>query len=171
MADKIEDMLCQLIRSGDPEEIREAFEANPQYIRRRYRDAHGWLTEAVSAGRPDAIPILVELGCEVDQPGHTPTETALWEALTTGDVECTRLLLEAGANPNGQRCVIAPACGIEENSLELIQLLEKHGADLHRVETNEYTGEPMNALSSAIAWGKDDVAEYLSSKSVKLPKT
>ena len=56
-----------------------------------------------------------------------------------------------------------------EQNPDLIKLLEQYGTDLHRVFVNHYTGRPMNALSTAIDWGMDDVAEYLRSKGAVLP--
>lgn len=80
-------------------------------------------------------------------------------------------MLEHGADPNHGRTVFRALIGEKKNSLEVVQLLEKHGVDLHRVFENELSKEhePMNALSMAIACGKQDVAEYLRSKGVVLP--
>ena len=80
-----------------------------------------------------------------------------------------RLLLEHGANPNQGRQVIGAIAGNKKNSLEMLKLMEKHGADLHRVFVNEQTNTPMNALSTAVDWGKDDVADYLRSKKAVIP--
>lgn len=50
----------------------------------------------------------------------------------------------------------------------MVKLLEQHGADLHRVYPYG-DGRPINALSMAIDWSQEDVAEYLRSKGAVLP--
>jgi hypothetical protein len=41
----------------------------------------------------------------------------------------------------------------------MVKLLDQRGANLDRVFTNDHSGEPMNALSTALDWGRNDVAE------------
>ncbi|MEI7687604.1 MAG: ankyrin repeat domain-containing protein [Planctomycetota bacterium] len=170
MKDEIEEAIGKAVRYGTLDEIRENFRLHPEYVKRLYRGARNWITEAVFAKKPDAIRLLVELGCEIDR-AAIDVETPLWDALGEDNVDAVQALLECGANPNGKRCVIAAVSGVSENSLDMLKLLEKHGADLNRVEMNEITGEPMNALSEAIAWDKADVVAYLRSKGVQLPNT
>ena len=61
---------------------------------------------AASRGKRDAIPLLVELGFDVNARGRSDVpmeqawETALHEAAGSGDVELARLLLDLGADPN-----------------------------------------------------------------------
>ena len=84
-------------------------------------------------------------------------------------MDIARLLLENGADPNRDRAVIYAITGSKKNCLELIQLLERHGADLHRCFPLGKTAEQINTLSTAISWGKKDVAEYLLSKGARHP--
>jgi hypothetical protein len=61
---------------------------------------------AAARQKRDAIPLLVELGFDVnalgrsDIPMEQAWETALHEAAGSGDIELARLLLEFGADPN-----------------------------------------------------------------------
>ena len=61
---------------------------------------------AAARGKRDAIPLLVELGFDVNARGRSDVpmeqawETALHEAAGNGDVELARLLLDLGADPN-----------------------------------------------------------------------
>jgi ankyrin repeat protein len=61
---------------------------------------------AAARQKRDAIPLLVELGFDINALGRTDVpmeqqwETALHEAAGMGDVEMTRLLLDLGADPN-----------------------------------------------------------------------
>jgi len=81
-----------------------------------------------------------------------------------------KVLLQHGADPNLGRIIISTITGSSPHSLEMVKLLDEYGVDLHRTLVNEYTGEPMNALSTAIDWGNDDVVEYLRSKGCVLPE-
>ena len=61
---------------------------------------------AATRGKRAAIPLLVELGFDVNALGRTDVpmeqewETALHEAAGTGDLELAQLLLDLGADPN-----------------------------------------------------------------------
>ena len=97
--------------------------------------------------------------------------TPLEYAFKNDNPDLIRLLLEHHADPNHGRAIIRPLVNNKKNALEVIKLLEQHGADLHRVFVNELSQqkEPMNALSTAIAWGQKDVAQYLLSRGAALP--
>lgn len=104
------------------------------------------------------------------QPG---TMTPLDIAICEDDAEFARLLFAHGARFDiEQRLVIGAIVGTKQNSLELVKLLVEHGADIHTVYMNELTRPPtpMNALSTAMAWGKQDVVDYLLSLGAKLPE-
>ncbi|HKA04042.1 MAG TPA: ankyrin repeat domain-containing protein, partial [Acidimicrobiales bacterium] len=66
----------------------------------------GLVVWAAARRKADAIPILVDLGFDVnalgraDVPVDDPWETALHTAATDGDVALVRLLLELGADPD-----------------------------------------------------------------------
>ncbi|GIW82856.1 MAG: hypothetical protein KatS3mg105_4663 [Gemmatales bacterium] len=150
--------------------MRELFGRHPDYLHRRWHDYVPWLDLAVMRKNERLVRALLELGCNVNQSkGSSSFETPLFSALCEDDPGMARLLLEHGADPHLERLVITAIVGDNQHSLELVKLLEEHGADLHAVYTNEITNEPMNALSAAIDWGKDDVAEYLRSKGAVLP--
>ncbi|GIW82857.1 MAG: hypothetical protein KatS3mg105_4664 [Gemmatales bacterium] len=170
MADPIETEIDQAISSSDVNRVRELFGQHPDYIHRRWNDYLPWLDLAVSQKNPQIVKTLLECGCDVNQSkGKSDFETPLFSALCEDDPAMVKLLLEHGADPNRHKTVITAIVGMNEHSLELVKLLEEHGADLHAVYMNEITNEPMNALSAAIDWGKDDVAEYLRSKGAVLP--
>jgi ankyrin repeat protein len=72
--------------AGKPELRQAAIAANPALIAR-----------AVEAGRIDAIPLLAELGFDVN--ARNDGETALHRAAWHGDIAVARVLLDAGADP------------------------------------------------------------------------
>jgi hypothetical protein len=134
MTDAIEEDIYSAVYDGNVHKVRELFARFPMYFHRRYRDDLSWLAVAIDG-----------------------QETPLAAAVGMDDCEMARLLLKHGANPNLHRPVIAAIVGIHEHSLEMLQLLEQAGADLHRVYLNELRNQPMNALTEAIAWEKKDV--------------
>lgn len=129
-------------------------------------------TAACRRGHIDVVKLLIEAGVDVNaEEEFPPRGTPLEYALKNDNPELVRLLLEQGANPNHGREVFRALTGNKKNSVEVIKLLEKHGADLHRLFVNESSKEKesMNALSVAIAWGKEDAARYLRSRGAVLP--
>ncbi|GIW82854.1 MAG: hypothetical protein KatS3mg105_4661 [Gemmatales bacterium] len=169
---ELEDEIKQAISQHDVARVRKLFSEHPEYVHRCWNEFLPWLDLAVTRQDIDMVKTLLELGCDINQgkSGSTTTfETPLWVALTKDDPAMTKLLLERGADASREHYVIDAIVGDNQHSLELVKLLEEHGADLHAVYMNEITNEPMNALSAAIDWGKDDVAEYLRSKGAVLP--
>lgn len=161
----------RLIRSGKVTEVSDLFRDHPEWINPP-DPAFTWLQVVINnfrnAGGTRMVQLLIELGCDVNASGITRI-SPLSKCLSEGHLELARLLLENGADPNRDRSVIYAITGNKRNCLEMIQLLELHGADLQRCFPLGNTGEQINALSTAISWGKKDVAEYLLSKGASLP--
>lgn len=170
MADNTEVELEQAVCEGNVEAARAIFAKHPDYVHRPYDNYDSWLNMATACSHTSMVELLLKLGCDpnVGIQG-SPHETPLWTALGQDNDEIVRILLSHGADPNSHKIVIAAITGVKQNSLAMVKLLEKHGADLHRDFINELTNQPMNALSTAIDWGKDDVAEYLRSKGAVMP--
>jgi hypothetical protein len=164
------DLIARAVREGNVEEVRRLFAENPGLLLQSF-EGGCWLDLAVFEGHLHMVRFLIDAGCDVnseDDSGDrlTPLDRAVW----SNNPEIVRLLLEHGANPNQGMQLIGAIAGQRENSLEMVKLLDRHGADLHRFFTNDHTGEPMNALSTALDWGRNDVAEYLRSRGAVLPK-
>jgi ankyrin repeat protein len=165
----LENRIAEAIRGGDVETTRRLLAERPGFIH-RYHEARSWLQVAAYHGRLPMIHLLISLGCDVnaaDQVGDpwTPLDTAISE----DNPGLVRVLLENGAKVNRDREVIMAVAGNKKHSLEMVRLLEQYGADLHRVFMNEVTGEPMNALSTALDWETQDVVAYLKSKGAQVP--
>lgn len=132
----------------------------------------GWLHLAAKAGSLSVLHVLTELGMDVDAPSDAErpnSRNPLGNAISSGNVAAVRFLLEKGANASFDRPVISAIVSAKSSNLEIVKLLEAHGADLQREFTHSGTGKPMNALSTAVDWGKDDVAEYLRSRGCTMP--
>lgn len=170
MSDVIEDELEQSVCKGNVKAAQTIFANHPEYIRRPYNNYDSWLNMAVACSQKSMVELLLKLGCDpnvgIQGSDH---ETPLWTALGQDNDELVRILLEHGADPNSHKIVISAIVGMRRNSLEMVKLLEKHGADLHRNYIDELKNQPMNALSAAIDWDKQDVIAYLRSKGGVLP--
>ncbi|WP_442481590.1 ankyrin repeat domain-containing protein [Aeoliella sp. SH292] len=162
--------LLNVIEYGGVDELREVLADYPEYLQYKY-GATSWLSGAVYTGSIDKCRLLIDLGADVnqvDQLTQKLSKVPLDTAIAKDNLAMTRFLLERGANPNQGRQIISAITG-NKHSLELVQLLEAYGADIHREFLNEHTGQQMNALSTALDWGKEDVAEYLKSRGCVLP--
>lgn len=195
----VKDNIKSAINEDDVERTRRLLADHPALLHVSHR-GYTWLQRAASSGNLPMVELLINLGCDVNadcgylamaealgekgynlksggvadwlKDFHTEV-TALQSAISKNNLDIVKLLLEHRANPNKGRILIGAIAGSSEHSLEKVKLFEQYGADLHRVFVNELTEpkEPMNALSTAIAWGKVDVAEYLRFKGAVLPTT
>jgi len=169
MDDEIVTAIADAVDGGQVEIARQLLMKHPELLHYDY-GVGTWLHRAAHQHNVEMVTMLVELGCDVNtEQNNVHRGVPLERAIGTHDVRVARALLEAGADPNHGRQVIGAIGGDKKNSLQLVKLLDEYGADLHQTFINEYTGQPMNALSTAIDWGKDDVAEYLRSKGAVLP--
>lgn len=111
--------------------------------------------------------LLISYGADVNL--ETEFGTPLQKAVTSGNIEVVRVLLEAGASnlqkADGRSLVISAVT----KSLELVKLLLEAGADIHEEYYASALECQMNALSLAIAHDKKEIADYLRSQGAVLP--
>lgn len=132
---------------------------------------------AAAAGLPDVLRKLGSLGANLnhdDNDGNTP----LWEAARRGNTECVKILLEAGADPDGfeerpddpdwmhTETPLAVAA-----SAEIAQMLLDAGADMSiSMYADSVTGgrlrrhfrdEHISPLAHACLDGREEVAKFL----------
>jgi len=163
-------LIDDAIQAGNMEAVRGLFSRYPEMAHFRYC-GQSWLHAAVQFQKIEIARLLIDLGCDVRSENDSGNRlTPLDNAIFRDNPDLVRLLLTHGANPNHSREVISAIVGMKRNSLKMIQLLAEHGADLHRVFENEQSHQPMNALSEAIAWGKQDVVDFLRSQGAVLPE-
>jgi len=166
MVDVINDIASAIDR-GDTACALDLLLRNPALLQHDY-GVGTWLNRAAYVGHLEVIELLIALGCNVNAVGHLGS-FPLDDALLNGSSAVVQTILKHGADPNANRAVISAIAGNSKNSLDFIQMMEQHGANLHAIYLNEHTNKPMNALSTAIAWGKQDVVDYLRSKGAVLP--
>jgi hypothetical protein len=170
MSYSVEDTLSNSIHKGDVAEVLRLFGQHPEYLQQRFRNWVPWLELACKGASLLMVQTLLDLKCDPNE-GRNQHETPLLSALGNDRPDIVRLLLDRGADPNKGRCLITAITGLKRCSLENVKLLEQYGADLHRVYLNELSKTPMNALETAVAWGKKDVEAYLRSKGCVMPTT
>lgn len=90
-------------------------------------------------GRGAAVKVLLDAGADASfcvKRGVTPLYTAAYN----GNLEGCRLLLEAGADPNGRPSSFVPLfAAAMESQVPVIDLLLKHGADLNKKNRKKET--------------------------------
>jgi ankyrin repeat protein len=134
-------------------------------------NGHTWIHECLGWKRVEMMKYLVRAGADVNayHPPHTtPLQYAIHQDRLPERTDVVRWLLAHGADPNLGRPLIsamAPSCGDDATSLELVQLLVEAGADVNR--TYDIYGDPdstFTALEFAEGSGRHAVAAYLLSK-------
>ncbi|XP_067001163.2 ankyrin repeat and SOCS box protein 12 [Anabrus simplex] len=86
---------------------------------------------ACSAGKADSVQELLKYGADIDFP-DIKMQTPLFVAAHMNHVECCKLVLQAGANPNGNAGNLIPPLHIacSRGFAPIVQLLLQHGAEL-----------------------------------------
>jgi ankyrin repeat protein len=92
------------------------------------------LASAAKLGKTDMTRILINHGTDLDATGGRPMRaTPLSLAIEAGYVECVRLLLQAGADPNqatAEKTPLQIACAKRKDSFAIVELLLKCGAHI-----------------------------------------
>lgn len=110
------------------------------------------LKSAAEALNVEMVRALLDMGAATDGETQRYTTTPLYVAVQQDDLEIAKLLLDAGANPNAQNVDLwFPLSNAQ--SIEMVQLLLDHGADIHL----------RDEIGSDALCGQDDpdVAVYL----------
>jgi ankyrin repeat protein len=90
-----------------------------------------YLFTAMKNGHPEMVKLLVDARVEVNETGRVLSETPLHRAARLNDIESTRILLEAGADPNLKDYMGNTVLGFSKSD-ELNALLRSYGAKTSR---------------------------------------
>jgi ankyrin repeat protein len=129
-------------------------------------DGHTALNVAAGKGHAGVVSLLLGHGADPLKINPVNGSDALLPAVIGKQVECVRLLLEAGANPDrtypgelssgGSRDIPILIIASENGDAEIVRLLLEHGADL-----NADVGDGMTALRRAGVNSYKDVEQVL----------
>lgn len=130
------------------------------------------LVAAVRDGDEDVVTLLIERGADVNTPAPGDGN-ALIEAARRGEMRMARQFIAAGADVNGfvpgDETPLINAS--QQGDMEMVRYLVEQGADVNLVveagldrEGNERFRSP---LGQAVAWGHEDVADYLRQQGAK----
>ncbi|MCE5187042.1 MAG: ankyrin repeat domain-containing protein [Planctomycetaceae bacterium] len=144
----------------EPKELIRLLAENNTALNNVDRYGRNTLHNAAIHGCADIVTLLASKGADLenkenDMPGG---KTPLLAAVSEGNVDVVRALLEAGANVAAQdkRQTTPIFSAIQEENTEIIQLLLDHGADINA--PNKYGNTPLHA---AVETGKPEIVQFL----------
>ncbi|CAN6681135.1 unnamed protein product [Malus baccata var. baccata] len=110
---------------------------------------------ASSKGSENCVLLLLDYGADPnsrDSDGNVP----LWEAILNGHEQIAKLLLDNGANLNSGDVGQFACTAAEQNRLDLLKEIARHGGDVTRPKSNGTT-----ALHVAVSEDNVDIVKYL----------
>ncbi|KAM0974547.1 hypothetical protein ACFX2C_017719 [Malus domestica] len=110
---------------------------------------------ASSKGSENCVLLLLDYGADPnsrDSDGNVP----LWEAILNGHEQIAKLLLDKGANLNSGDVGQFACTAAEQNRLDLLKEIARHGGDVTRPKSNGTT-----ALHVAVSEDNVDIVKYL----------
>jgi ankyrin repeat protein len=128
-----------------------------------------WLHVAATHGKLEIVKRLVSMGADINRRGGVEGGGALNEAACEGHIDIIKYLLNCGAEMDVSDPVRNPLFGaILEGHTAAAKLLIENGIDTEV----KYTGpnmKGMDALAFAHEWGRDNIAELLTSARKESP--
>jgi hypothetical protein len=163
--------ICDAIYEEDVATATKLLQQHPELIPANNAGVGTWLHIAASCNNLAMVDMLLSLGCDINaESANKPPIVPISEAIRKDNPAMLKALLDRGANPNHEsRLLIGAIAGNKQHSLEMVKILDQYGADLHKIWFDKFGAAPVNALSTAIAWGKQDVVEYLQARGCVLP--
>lgn len=154
------------MRAGDTDLVRRLIEESPELRDGENIFSTTCLNYAAKYCSSSVIDLMLSLGFDINAPDKCHI-TALEYAIDSGRVVVVESLIARGASSTLGRPLIG-AMNCENASLELVQLLVSHGADVN--QTYSVFGDEedrFSALSFALMHGKQEIADFLRSHGAK----
>lgn len=181
MAQNIARQLYDAVSTGNVSTARELLTEHPEYRNPNPSSPNPnvevlyWLQTAISNNQFDMVTMLLDLGYKINAIAMPEEVTPLISSINDASLKMIRFLLSRGADATIGRGFFAAInrdteeCDDDER-LEIVKLLVKHGADINRVFN--WIGDDsilFTPLSYAISSGKEQIAEYLKSLGATMP--
>ncbi|MBF0396096.1 MAG: ankyrin repeat domain-containing protein [Desulfobacterales bacterium] len=161
--ERIKNEMGVAIGNQDAGKISEILKIAPQLANGKFDDGTPYIMAVL--GSPDILKIFIDNGA--DPNSKVQEVPLLYNTIGTGNIEGSKILLNAGADPNA----IEPSgaspifTAIAQNHLNLVKLLIENGADLKQPYKDR------TPLQFAREKGKNEIAEFLQNCPVKkIPK-
>lgn len=155
--------LLNNIEEGNEEGVRAFLTAQPKWLGYYYFEK-SLLHLAAGYDNPTILAVLVELGMDVNTPQQEYPWGALYEAVLSGHLNTAKWLIEHKAQTRYDFRGLIFSCGalssVAEGNLEMVKLLVEHGAPVDILVDDP----PRSLLTTAIQFGRSEVADYLRSK-------
>lgn len=155
---KPEDAMGGAIVRGDIATIRSLLATHPQLLH-VYEMRKNWLHLAAQKGNVDIMALMLDAGLPIDQPTTDGGDTALSIAATQRRYQACIWLLDHGADINyGLKKKATPVfSAIYGNSLEIVDLFVKRGADL----TATFGHPPRDVIGFSKVYGTPQITALL----------
>ncbi len=147
---------------GNVPRVRELLDARPDLLNSFAPDGHIPLGLAAFFGQRAVVQLLLERGAKVNVSSRNAQKvTPLHGAVSRGDIETAKLLLDKGANVNARQergfTPLFSAAGA--GKIELMQLLVERGADV-----NALTDDGKTSYDIALERKQEKAAEWLKTR-------
>ena len=148
------------VRNGDLPKIKELVETDPQLVHVKNANQSTPLHVAASLNKIQILIYLIEKGALINEK-NVSGRTALHYAAEADYVEIAKILVDKGADITIQNSYSQTAMMIA--GIHVAKLLVSKGVDINFETTNG------NALRIALAYGKEDVVDYLLDCGARIP--
>ena len=156
--------ISDAVRSGQTEVVQVLLDARADrtFHNTGSLDSTTLMSIAVVNEDIDMVQLLLAGGVDVNERDESLHATALWDAAYHQSVDCVRVLLEAGADPNlpGGTSQVSPLMMMcsryTENSIPVVKMLLDAGANVDYVDSNGSTAYDLAKQAQNLL-----VAEYL----------
>ena len=125
------------------------------------------LSKAINKRETDVIQTLLDWGANIEE-GCDSEYTPLMIAINNGDMETTKMLLKAGANPNAERENTSPLISAAKKfDIGMLKLLQDNGVD---IKNSKVLSGMLKSQANTVDPRLEETVAYLISQKVDVKK-